>query len=159
CIVSEVQGSLAGGISGTDEVKVQSAARARFAACRAVVDTFTDETIEALDRQAAPGDTGRKNQRPGADHVASIEKNFTRRRIASCDRAGRQNPRSAAPRPLRRPARQFVAWAAARGAEIVFDRRGRTGLPPRGFTLAHEGAQALGSTVDRRSEAGGPTTD
>ena len=46
---------------------------ARFAACRAIVDAFADEPIEAIDREPTPCDAGRENEGPRPDDIAAIE--------------------------------------------------------------------------------------
>ena len=78
CMIGKVQGGLAGGVSGTDEVDVESVGGARFAARRAVVDALADQPVEAVDREATPRDAGGKNDGPRPDDVVAIEVNLTR---------------------------------------------------------------------------------
>src|SRR5947207_1582353 len=102
--------------------------RARFAACRAIVNTFADEPIESVDRQATPRDARRENDRLRPHDVVAIEMNFTRSRIDASDRARDQNFRPEALCLLQRAARELVARNAAGEAEIVLDARRRSGL-------------------------------
>ena len=60
---------------------------ARFAACRAIVDAFADEPIEAIDREATPRDAGGKNEGPRPDDIVAIEVDLTR----CSDRCERQS--------------------------------------------------------------------
>ena len=66
---------------------------ARFAACRAIVDAFADEPIEAIDRESTPCDAGRENERPRPDDIAAIEVDLTRARIDASDGPRDQNLR------------------------------------------------------------------
>ena len=158
-MIGEVQSGLAGRVSATDEVDVESMGSARFAACRAIVDTFADKPIEAVDREAAPRDASGKNDRPRPDDIVAIEVNLTRFRIEASDRARDQNFRPEPPCLLQCAARELVARDAAGEAEIVLDARGHAGLTSGRLALHHYSAQSFGRAVHCCCEAGRPAPD
>src|SRR5206468_12836303 len=63
-----------GRVSAADQVDVESMGRARFTACRTIIDTFADKLVEAVDRQAAPRDARCENDRPRPDDVVADRK-------------------------------------------------------------------------------------
>src|SRR4030095_1219569 len=85
-VTGKVQSGLAGRVSGADQMDVESVGGARFAPCRAVVDALADEPIEAVDREATPGDAGSENDGSCPDDVAAAEVDLTRFRIHWGDR-------------------------------------------------------------------------
>src|SRR5262249_59924250 len=101
--------------------------RARLAACRSIVDAFANEAVEAVDREAAPGDARGENDRARPDDITPIEKNLSRLRIDARDGARDQNLRPQSARLLQGPARELIAGDAVRKAEIVLDPRRRAG--------------------------------
>ena len=127
-MIGKVQRRLTGRVSGTDEVDVEPMGGARFTACRSVVDTLADQPVEAIDREATPGDASGKNDGARADDVVAIEENLARRRIDASDRARDQNLRPESPRLLECATRELVARDAAGEAEIVLDARRCPGL-------------------------------
>ena len=132
---------------------------AGLAARGAVVDALADQPIEAVDREAPPGDAGRENERSRADDVAAVEEHLARRRIDAGDRARDQDLRPEPPRLLQRAAGQLVAGDAAGKAEIVLDPRRRPGLSAGRLALDDDRAQPFGCAVDRRRKAGRPAAD
>src|SRR3984957_20161793 len=69
CIVGKVQCRLTGRIPGTDEVQVKTTGGTGLAARRTVVDTLTDEPIEALNRKSTPCDASGEDQCTCPDEV------------------------------------------------------------------------------------------
>ena len=132
---------------------------ARLAARRAVVDALADQPVEAVDREATPGDAGGEDDGPRPD---ARRRRGRLARVAGSMPATERVTRISAPEPprlLERAARELVARDAAREAEIVLDPRGRPGLTAGRLALDHDGAQSLGRAVDRRREAGRPAAD
>src|SRR5215470_18547808 len=143
-VIGEVQSRLARGVPGANEVKIQSAARRGFAACRSVVDTSSDEAIEALDGKAPPAHASGENDGPCADHLIAIEKDLAARRLDPRNGASHENLGAESPCLLESAAGELIAGDASGKSEIILDARGCSRLPSRGFALDDQGPQALG---------------
>ena len=141
-------------LPGADDVHVQAVDVRRLAARRAVGDALAGEPVEAVDRQAPPGDAAGEDDRPRAQDVAVVEVHLARRRVDPRDRPGHEDLGAEPARLLQRSARQLVARHARREAEVVLDARGRAGLAAGRLALDDDRAQALRCAVDGRGQAG-----
>ena len=132
---------------------------AGLAARGPVIDALADQSLEAVDRQATPGDPGGDNDSARAQHVAAVERNFARRRVDAGDRARDQDLCAEPPRLMQRAGGKFVTGNPAGKAEIVLDPRGGARLAAGRLALDDDRAQPLGCAVDRSRQAGRPAAD
>ena len=108
-VIGEVDGGLAGRISGANEMNIETLSSAHLAARRTVVDAFANELVQALDGEPTPRDPSRKNESPRPHHFIAVKKHFARRRVYSSDRAGHKNFRAQPLGLLQRTACEFIA--------------------------------------------------
>ena len=127
----------------------------RLAAGRAVEDALAGEPVEALDREAPPGDAAREDDRPRA--AGRRRRRGGRGASSASIRVidARDEDLGAEPaRLLQRAARELVPGHAGREAEVVLDPRRRPGLPAGRLALDHDRPQALRRAVDGRGQPG-----
>src|SRR5215471_9097412 len=108
-MIGEMESCLTRRVSGANEVNVEAMRRACLAACCSIVDAFTDEAVEAVHREAAPGDPRRENHGSRTNDVIAVQKHFSRSRINARDCARHQNLRPEPARLLQGPPRELIA--------------------------------------------------
>jgi hypothetical protein len=111
-VVGEEHGGLSRRVPRTDDVNVEAVCVGRFAPRRTVRDPLAGEAVEALDRQTAPRDAAREDDRPRAQRVAAVEVHLTRRGVEAHDLSCHEELGAEPPRLLQRAARQLVAGHA-----------------------------------------------
>ena len=158
-VVREEDRRLAGRVGRADDVDVEAVGARRVAARRAVGDAVPGEPLEALDRQVAPDDAAREDDRPRPQDVAAVQVHLVGRRVDARDRPGHQDLRAQPARLTQRAIRQFLAGHARGEPEIVLDPRGRARLAAGRLALDDDGTQALGRSVNRRGQPGGSGAD
>ena len=158
-MVGEKHRSLAGRISGADEMHVEPLRDARFAARRAIEDPLAEQAVEAVRIQAAPAHAGRDDDGARLQNLVVVEDDAAAVRIEADDLARDENLRAQALGLPKRPARELRARDAARKAQIVLDSRRRLRLASRRLLLDHDRAQALRGSVHRRGEARRPAAN
>ena len=144
----EREGRLPGRVAGPDDVDVE-AVRARGVAARGTVeDALAREAVGALDREPPPRDAAGEDDRPGPQHVPSVQVDVPRRPLDPRDRP-RHEDLGPEPLGLRESLlRELIAGHARREAEVVLDPRRRARLPPGRLPLDCDDVEALGSPVD-----------
>ena len=84
--VANEQGRLPGRVAGPDDVDVEAVRARGVAARRAVEDALAREAVGALDREPPPRDAAGEDDRPGPQHVASVQVDVPRRPLDPRDR-------------------------------------------------------------------------
>ena len=155
-MVGEEDGGLSGRIARPDQIHIVSLRQTGVAACRTVVDTGADESIDRIDLEAPPLHAHRENDRPRPENVASIQRDGHVGRVDGFDPAGHDDLSAQPLRLLQRPAREFVPGDAVWEPRVVLDPGRGAGLPARGEGLDQPRLQALGGAVDRRRQTRRP---
>jgi hypothetical protein len=140
-------------------VNVEAVSARGFAACGAVEDAPAGEAVEALDRQAAPGDAAGEDDRPSPQDVAPVEVHLMRCGVDAFDRAGDEDLGAEPVCLLERTARERFTGDARGEAEVVLDPGGRARLAARRLTLDDDRTEPLGGAVDGGCQPGGPCAD
>src|SRR4051794_16037328 len=126
------------------------------AACRTVVDTGADESIDRIDLEAPPLHARGEDDRPRSENVASIQPDGQVGRVDAFDPAGHDDLSAQPLRLLQRPARELVPRDAEWDPRVVLDPGRGAGLPAWGEGLDQPRLQAFGGAVDRRRQTRRP---
>ena len=144
-MVGEEDRGLAGRIARTDQIHIVSLRQTGVAACRAVVDTGADESIDRIDLEASPLHAHREHDRPRSENVASIQRDGHVGGVDAFDPTGHDDLSAQPLRLLQRPARELVSGDAEGESRVVLDPGRGAGLPA--------GGEGLDQPVCRPSEA------
>src|SRR5262249_12501593 len=130
-VVGKEQRRLPGRVAGADEVDVQTAGPAGFAARGAIVDALADQPLKAGYRQAPPSDAGGQYHGACAYYLVLIQEDLVRLRLEPRHATRDDDFGPQTPCLLQRAARQLITRYSARKAQIILDAGGGAGLTAR----------------------------
>src|SRR5690348_17454041 len=147
-MVREVECRLTCRIASTDEVNVQSIRRGGFTTCCAVVDTFADQPVGAVDCDAPPCNTGGNDHCSCANPFLSIQHDF---HLPGVDIKNGSCNKNFGPQPtclIQGAGRKLITRHSIRKAQVILYTGRSTCLTAGSFALNNNRAQPFRCTID-----------